>query len=96
MYAKDKLYEVRNPQRRKAGDAIPIRFIGGTVSITIYGSEEKPDNISDMKDIASDDSPFVTADWYNFDSLPRFIAFVGTVTDIEVSNVALDLIGDIT
>ena len=94
----DKLYQTRNPSRRMLGDKVAIRLAGVSVSITVYGSDSDlpPENISDMADIASDDSPFTVADWYSFEALPRWIAFAGTVTDIEVSNVALDLYGDIS
>jgi len=89
MYSKDILYEVKKSQQSVFGVEIPIRLIGASVSVTIYGSEEKPNSISEMEDIANDASPFIIADWLNFGSLPRFIAFVGTVDDIEVSNCRL-------
>ena len=89
MYTTGILYEVEESQQSVLGVEIPIRLIGTSVSVTIYGSEEKPSAISEMEDIASDASPFIIADWLNFGSLPRFIAFVGTVDDIEVSNCRL-------
>ncbi|HSH52893.1 MAG TPA: hypothetical protein VK982_14300, partial [Bacteroidales bacterium] len=90
MYTTGKLYEVEESSVRKIGGTIPIRFIGETVSITVYGSEQRPSSLSDMADISVDISPITSAGWQNFDALPRYIAFDGTVTDIEVSNLRLD------
>jgi len=95
MYTTGKLYRTREPQLGKIGDKVGIRLIGDTVSITIYGSESKPDELADMADIAPDSSPFTSEGFLNFDLLPKYIAFDGTVTGIEVSNVALTLIDDI-
>ncbi len=90
MYDTGRLYEVQETGRAKIGDKIPIRIIdAGAPSIIIYGSEQKPVNVAAMADIASDVSPFIVADWYDFDALPKYIAFIGTADDIEVSNVRL-------
>lgn len=97
MYSTGKLYEVEKSGQGKAGDTIPIRIISAVApSIIIYGAEETPVSVAVMQDIASGDSPFIVADYYNFASLPRFIAFIGTADDIQVSNVRLKLIGDIS
>ncbi len=97
MYAVDTLYEVQNTGRAKIGDDIPIRLIRTVApSIVIYGSEEKPSAIADMQNIHTDSTPLIVADWYNFGSLPKFIAFVGDVDDIEVSNVRLVPISSIS
>ena len=90
MYDVDILYEVQETGRSKIGADIPIRLISALApSIIIYGSEQKPSALADMQDIASESSPLIVADWYSFNSLPKFIAFVGSVDDIEVSNVRL-------
>ena len=90
MYDVDILYEVEDLFLKRNASSIPIRIISAAApSITIYGSEELPANIADMQDLASADSPFIISDVYNFNSVPRYIAFVGTADDIEVSNIKL-------
>ena len=97
MYTTGILYEVEKSQQAVNGAEIPIRLISALApSITIYGAEQPPDNVLDMADIASDISPIIIADWYSFGSLPRFITFVGTTDDIEVSNARLVDKGAIT
>ena len=90
MYDVDILYEVKNEKDKRVSSTIPIRIISAAApSITVYGSEELPADVADMKDLASADSPFIVADWYSFNSVPRYIAFVGTADAIEVSNIEL-------
>jgi hypothetical protein len=97
MYTVGKLYKVETTGRSVIGTEIPIRLISAVApSIIAYGSEQKPENIADMQDMASATSPFIVADYYRFNSLPRYIAFIGSVDDIEVSNCRLVEIGPIS
>lgn len=97
MYTTGKLYEVENSGRGSIGVEIPIRLISAIApSIVIYGSEQPPDAIADMQNIHTESTPLILADYYRFNSLPRFISFVGTVDDIEVSNCRLVEVKDIS
>lgn len=90
MYSVGILYEVQSEKEKRIAGSIPIRIISAAApSIIVYGSEEMPANVSDMADIASADSPFILAGWLTFYSLPKYISFVGTADDIEVSNIEL-------
>lgn len=97
MYTTGKLYEVEESGQSVIGAEIPIRLISAlTPSIVIYGSEQPPSAISDMQNIHTESTPLIVADYYRFNSLPRYIAFIGTVDDIEVSNCRLVEISDIS
>ena len=97
MYTVGRLYEVENSGQSVIGSEIPIRLIRATApSIVIYGSEQKPDTIADMQNIHTESTPLTVANYYRFNSLPRFIAFVGDVDDIEVSNCRLVDVGAIS
>ena len=90
MYDVDILYEVKNEKDKRVSSTIPIRIISAAApSITVYGSEELPEDVADMQDLASADSPFIVADVYGFSSVMRYIAFIGTADAIEVSNIEL-------
>jgi len=97
MYTTGKLYEVSKSGRPVIGNDVPIRIISALApSIAIYGSEQVPDAVSDMQNIHSESTPIIVSDYYRFASIPRYIAFIGTADDIEVSNCKLDEIKDIT
>lgn len=97
MYTTGKLYEVEESGQSVIGSEIPIRLISAVApSIVIYGSEQLPSAISAMQNIHTESTPLIVADYYRFNSLPRYIAFIGTVDDIEVSNCRLVEIDDIS
>ncbi len=98
VYETGKLYETRKSGRTPIGVEIPIRIISAAApSLIIYGSEKLPANVSDMADIDNGVStPYTAAGYIRVNSLPRYIAFIGTADSIEVSNVALDDKGAIT
>jgi len=96
MYTTGKLYEVEEIDvLRKAGVVIPIILRGASPSITVYVSESKPATIADMVDGIPDVSPF-TGNLLLLDAMFRYVAFVGTTDGIEINNITLDEIADIS
>ena len=92
------LYRVRNSQVKTVLDSVPVQ-LGGTVSIDIVGSRTKPASLAEMTSIGPyvDDALLITeAGWYDFNSMPHYIAFVGTADVIEVDNVQMKEIGAIS
>lgn len=92
------LYRVKNSQVKTVLDSIPVRLEGATVSIDILGSLTKPSTLADMTTIGPYDGNALIeeAGWHDFNSLPYYIAFVGTADIIEVDNVMMKEIGVIS
>jgi len=90
------LYRVKNSQVKTVLDSVPVQLVGASVSIDIVGSRTKPSSLSEMTTIGPfvDDAALIESEgWYNFSSLPYYIAFVGTADAIEVDNVQMKELG---
>lgn len=86
-----KLYSVKAHSSANIGQTARVE-LRGTVNLVIYGSEDEPATVSVMTPV----SETLTDDfYYALDTLPKFIAFVGTADLINVAGYDLTLIGDI-
>lgn len=80
MAAVNKLYSTKPHTSLNIGQVARIA-LKGTVNLIIYGSEVLPANVAAMVPC----SDALTADsYYPLDTLPPYIAFVGTATTIMV------------
>ena len=98
-YQTGKLYKIKSDGVVDAADgAIGIRLNDASLSCTIYGSQNKKTAIGDMENIRApeDIGPITAPGWYNFNTLPNYIAFVGTAAIIETTNIILEEISDIS
>ena len=88
------LYRVDVGESKQIGGYVPIQLIGSPLSATIYGTEgegisQQAIVLSDMAELAPDDSPFVRQGIENFTSIPSFIAIMGVGEGFQISNVSL-------
>ena len=67
---------------------------GDTVSVTILGSQTKPDFTEDMVDI-TEDGTIAAAGAYAFILFPEYITISGTVDSIELVNYVAEDLGEI-
>lgn len=98
-YETGKLYKIKSDGLVDGGNGgVGIRLSGASLSCLIYGSDRVADSISEMENIrAPEDLEAITASgWYNFSSLPNYIAFVGVADTIEMTNLNLQEIKDIS
>lgn len=69
----------------------------GVTSVTLYGTDtEDTDSITDETDLTPVSEAITDDFFYPFDTLPRYIAFVGTVDLINVRGYDLTYIKDLT
>lgn len=92
----NKLYRTKrvNYQGNTGGNAGLI-LKGATVNVAVYGSQSRPTALTDMV-LITEEAAITAAGAYGFVLLPDFIAITGTVTAIELVNVTVELIGDIS
>ena len=87
-----KLYLTKTISLNNIGQTSRIE-LNGTVSLTVYGSEDEQANVAAMTPV----SEALTADfYYPFDTLPKYIAFIGTADRINVSGYSLEYVKDIS
>ena len=86
-----KLYSVKASTTFQIGQTARIE-LKGTVSLIIYGSEEIQTSVANLTPV----SEAITADgFYPCDTLPTYIAFIGTADRINVGGYDLTEIGAI-
>lgn len=69
----------RGNQNKTAG--LIVRGAGS--SVTIYGSQIKPTQLSDMNGLVENNAPLTEGPW-TFEMLTEFIYFVGTADRIDI------------
>lgn len=95
------LYKVKNSQIKTVLGSVPVRVSGTGIDIDILGSLKKPASLSEMESIGpyvDDALTIVESGYYDFLSMPFYIAVSGTATDLvlEIENVKLIEIGPIS
>jgi len=93
MASNTKFYKVVGDSKENIGSVVPLRFKGSTIDVNIVGSQGLPTALSDMTTILTANLDSTT--WYEFSSLPKYIAFTGTFDSFEIQNYFLTEIGEI-
>lgn len=92
MLETGKLYSVKTNTLNDIGQTARIE-LKGTVNLIVYGSEDEQDTVSELTAV----SEALTADsYYSFDTLPKYIAFIGTADRINVGGYILTYVKDIS
>lgn len=91
------LYEVTEKGCTKGSEQLKTNLFINSGSVNVYGSnsEEVPENLTDM--VLTDSSTNVTALNY-FDIIPKYIAITqnaGTTTELIISGVEINNLGEI-
>jgi len=82
----NKLYKVEPLNRRgNTNKKLGLLLGGGSVSITIYGKNTRPDYVNEMVDLTNSD-PFIAEGAYVLSMLPQFVYFSGTADVVELIN----------
>ena len=68
----------------------------GLTSIIIYGTEDEPGETIGVSDLTPATEELTDDFYYPLDTLPKYVAFVGTVTKINVTGYDLVYIKDLT
>jgi hypothetical protein len=91
-----KLYLVNPHSSQNIGKTARLELRGVT-SVIIYGTDEKDtDSITDENDLTLVSEVITDDFFYPLDTLPTYIAFVGTVTLINITGYDLTYIKDLT
>lgn len=86
-----KLYSVKASTSQNIGQTARLE-LKGTVNLIIYGSEDMSLTQTDLTPV----SEAITEDfYYPLDTLPTYVAFVGTADRINVGGYELTLVGDL-
>lgn len=88
-----KLYLVSDQSTVTNQRPVLLELAGATVDIMIYGSQDMSLTQTDL--VAQLEENMTEAMEYTLATLPRYVAFVGTVTKINVEGRKLTLIGDL-
>lgn len=88
-----KLYSVKANVSQNIGQTARLE-LRGTVSIDIYGSEDKPATLAEMSLVTTE--TLTDNSYYALDTLPTYVSFVGTSDIINVGAYELTLIDDIS
>ena len=87
-----KLYLTKAHTSANIGQTARIE-LKGTVNLVVYGSEEEKDTVAELTPA----SEALTEDfYYPFDTLPKYVAFIGTADIINVGGYDLTYIKDIS
>ncbi len=89
-----KLYLTKAHTSQQIGQTARVE-LRGTVSLTVYGSEGEADDITGSTDMTPASGALTEDFYYPFDTLPKYIAFVGTSDLIDVSGYDLTYIKDL-
>lgn len=88
-----KLYLVSDQSTVTNQRSVLLELAGATVDIMIYGSQDMSLTQTDL--VPQLEENLTTELEYTLSSLPRYVAFVGTVTKINVEGRKLTEIGDL-
>jgi len=87
-----KLYSVKPHTISNIGQTARLE-LKGSVNLIVYGSEDIQTSVANLTPCCE----AITADgYYPFDTLPTYIAFIGTATRINVGGYELTEIGNIS
>jgi len=95
MIEPNKLYLTKPHTSANIGQTARIE-LKGTVSLTVYGSELEPALLLTVADLTPVSDPLTEDFYYAFDTLPKYIAFIGTSDRINVAGYDLTYIKDIS
>jgi hypothetical protein len=90
MIATGKLYSTAPSCSQNIGKTARLQLKG---SVRIYGSEDLPAAIANMTPVSD---TLTDSYYYALDTLPTYIAFVGTATVINIGGYTLTEIGNIS
>lgn len=88
-----KLYLVKDISTATNQRPVLLELAGDTVDIMIYGSQDESLTQTDL--VPQLEENLITALEYTLSGLPKYVAFVGTVTKINVEGRELELVGDL-
>ena len=91
--ATGKLYSVKASTSQQIGKTARLELKGSPLSITVYGSEDPQTSVANMTPCTDE---LTESSYYTLDTLPTYIAFIGTATRINISGYDLTLIRDIS
>jgi hypothetical protein len=91
--ATGKLYSVKASTTLNVGKTARLELKGSPLSIIVYGSEELQDSVANMTACTEE---LTESSYYSLDTLPTYIAFIGTATRINIGGYDLTLVGDIS
>lgn len=94
MIETGKLYLVKTHTTANIGQTAIVE-LKGNVSLVIYGTEEEPENVTDFNDLTPVSQALIADFYYPLDTLPKYIAFIGTADRINVAGYDLELIKDL-
>jgi hypothetical protein len=94
MYEVGKLYLTKAHTSANIGQTARVE-LKGTVNLIVYGSEGEATDITDETDMTPASGALTEDFYYPFDTLPKYIAFVGTSDLINVSGYDLTYIKDL-
>ena len=93
MATTGKLYLAKPSCSENIGKTARLELKGATLNVIVYGSEDLQTSVANMTactDALTDES------YYTLDTLPTYIAFIGTADRINIGGYDLTLIGNIS
>ncbi|MDA3953114.1 MAG: hypothetical protein PF485_05675 [Bacteroidales bacterium] len=89
-----KLYLTKAHSSSNIGQTARIELHGVT-SVIVYGTENEPSTVTNAASLTPASEALTEDSYYPFDTLPKYIAFVGTVTTINVAGYDLTYVKDL-
>lgn len=90
-----KLYLTKAHTSANIGQTAIIE-LKGTVSLTVYGSEKDESELAAVTDLTPASEALTEDFYYPFDTLPKYIAFIGTADRINVAGYDLTFVKNIS
>lgn len=90
-----KLYLTKPHTSQDIGQTARIE-LKGTVNLVVYGSEEEESTLVNVTDLTPASDTITEDSYYPFDTLPKYVAFIGTADRINVGGYDLVFIKNIS